>query len=89
VVSIEITLPEALAEEVKSAGLLSPDVIEDLLQSKLAADRMRRLQQGRNLLVTRPGETMARQEINAEIKAYRQVQQSAAGFLMPRRLFLG
>jgi hypothetical protein len=43
VTTIEITLPDALAEEAKGAGLLSPEAIEDLLRSKLASDRLRRL----------------------------------------------
>jgi hypothetical protein len=40
VTTIEITLPDALAEEAKGAGLLSPEAIEDLLRSKLASDRL-------------------------------------------------
>ena len=43
------------------------------------ADRLRRFQHARDMLVTRPAETMTRQEINAEIKAYRQEQRLAAG----------
>jgi hypothetical protein len=78
VTTIEITLPDALAEEAKGAGLLSPEAIEDLLRSKLAADRLTRLQQARELLTARPEEAMTRQEINAEIKAYRQEQRIAA-----------
>jgi hypothetical protein len=77
VVTIEITLPDALAEEAKKAGLLSPAAMEDLLRSKLVADRLIRLQQARHMLVTRPVEAMTRQEINAEIKAYRQEQRIA------------
>jgi hypothetical protein len=70
VTTIEITLPDALAEEAKGAGLLSPEAIEDLLRSKLASDRLRRLQQARDQLSARPEE---------EIKAYRQEQRIAAG----------
>ncbi len=42
VTTIEITLPDALAEEAKGAGPLSPEVIEDLLRSKLASNRLKR-----------------------------------------------
>ena len=77
--TIEITLPDALAEEARNAGLLSPEAMEDLLRSKLVADRLRRLQQAREKLVARPAEAMTRQEINAEIKAYRQELRIAAG----------
>jgi len=79
VANIEITLPDALAEEARNAGLLSPEAMEDLLRSKLVADRLRHLQQARDKLVTRPAEAMTRQEINAEITAYRQEQRIAAG----------
>ena len=70
--TIEITLPDALAAEAKAAGLLSAEAMEDLVRSKLAADRVIRLQQARERLKERPAEPMTVQEINAEIKAYRQ-----------------
>ena len=79
VTTIEITLPDALAEEAKVAGLLSPEAIEDLLRSKLASDRLQRLQQARDRLAARPEEAMTQKEIQAEIKAYRQEQRIAAG----------
>ena len=79
VTTIEITLPDALAEEAKGAGLLCPEVIEDLLRSKLASDRLARLQQARDRLRVQPEEAMTKEEINAEIKAYRQEQRIAAG----------
>ena len=79
VTTIEITLPDALAEEAKVAGLLSPEAIEDLLRSKLASDRLKRLQQARDRLAARPEEAMTQKEIQAEIKAYRQEQRIAAG----------
>lgn len=70
--TIEITLPDALAAEAKAAGLLSAAAIEDLVRSKLAADRVMRLQQAREMLESHPAEPMTSQEINEEIKAYRQ-----------------
>jgi hypothetical protein len=79
VTTIEITLPDALAEEAKVAGLLSPEAIEDLLRSKLASDRLKRLQQARDRLAARPEEAMTQKEIQAEIKAYRQEQRIAVG----------
>ena len=44
VTTIEIMLPDALVEEAKGAGILSSEAIEDLLRSKLASDRLKRLQ---------------------------------------------
>jgi len=79
VTTIEITLPDALAEEAKAAGLLSPEAIEDLLRSKLASDRLKRLQQARDRLSARPEEAKTQEEIQAEIKAYCQEQRIAAG----------
>ena len=76
--TIEITLPDALAEEAKGAGLLAPEAIEDLLRCKLASDRLKRLQQARIRLSARPEEAMTQEEIQAEIKAYRQKQRIAA-----------
>jgi hypothetical protein len=78
VTTIEITLPDALVEGAKGAGLLSPGAIEDLLRRTLAADRLTHLQQARDALVTHSAEAMSQQEINAEIKAYRQEQRLAA-----------
>lgn len=77
--TIEINLPDALVEEAKGAGLLSPEAIADLLRHKLAADRLTRLQHARERLAARPEKAMTRQEINAEIKAYRQDQRIAPG----------
>jgi hypothetical protein len=48
VTTIEITLTDALAEEAKGAGLISPAAIKDLLRCKLASDRLKRLQQARD-----------------------------------------
>ncbi len=70
--SIEITLPDALAEESKGARLLSSEAIEDLLRSKLASDRLKRLQQARDRLSARPEEAMTQEEVNAQIKTYLQ-----------------
>ena len=76
--TIEITLTDALAEEAKGAGFLSPAAIKDLLRCKLASDRLKRLQQARDRLSAHPEEAMTQEEIQAEIKAYRQEQRIAA-----------
>jgi len=51
--------------------------------TKLMADRLTRLQQARDLLSAQPVEAMTQQEINAEIKAYRQEQRFCGSFLTP------
>jgi hypothetical protein len=79
VTTIEITLPDGLAEEARRAGLLAPDVIENLLRNKLAADRIARMQMTRDALAAQPPDVMTRQEINEEIRAYRKGKRLAAG----------
>lgn len=72
--TIQITLPDELADEAKGAELPSPEAIEDLLRCKLASDHLKRLQHARDQLSVRPEEAMTQEEIHAEIKAYRQEQ---------------
>lgn len=77
--TIEITLPDGLAEEARTAGLLASDAIESLLRSKLAADRIARMQMTRDALAAQPPEFMTRQEINKEIRAYRKGKRVEVG----------
>ena len=76
---IEIILPDALADEARSAGLLSQEGIESLLRDKLAANRIARMQKAREALGGNPLSPMTREEINEEISAYRKGQKLAAG----------
>lgn len=76
---IEITLPDALADEARGAGLLTQEAIESLLRDKLAADRITRMQRARKVLAADEPEPMTREEINEEICAYRKGQRLAAG----------
>ena len=78
-IRIEIILPDALADEARSAGLLSQEGIESLLRHKLAADRIARMQKAREALSGDPLSPMTREEINEEISAYRKGQKRAAG----------
>jgi hypothetical protein len=41
--TVQIELPDQLAEEAQSAGLLSPDALENLLREKLKAQSMAQL----------------------------------------------
>ena len=41
--TVQIELPDQLAEEAQSAGLLSPDALENLLREKLKAQSMAEL----------------------------------------------
>lgn len=77
--TVQITLPDALAREVASAGLLAPEKIERILREQLRAERIERLKAARATLATEPLAPMTPEEISAEIAAYRSEQQRAAG----------
>ncbi|MBK6727216.1 MAG: hypothetical protein IPG63_08165 [Xanthomonadales bacterium] len=77
--TVQITLPDALAQEATNAGLLTPEKIESLLRQRLCAERIERLQAARAKLATAPLEPMTPEEIQAEIKAYRAEQRRATG----------
>ena len=77
--TVHITLPDALAEEASSAGLLAPEKIERLLRERLRIERIERMKQVRAALAAEPLAPMTPQEITAEIEAYRCEQRRAAG----------
>jgi hypothetical protein len=75
--TVQITLPDALAREAASAGLLSPETIERILRERLRADRIARLTAARVELAANPLPPMTPGEIDAEIAAYRSGQRAA------------
>jgi hypothetical protein len=77
--TVQIILPDALAQEVARAGLLAPEKIERILREQLRAERIERLQVARATLVAEPLAPMTPEEISAEIEAYRSEQRRAAG----------
>ena len=77
--TVQITLPDALAQEATSAGLLAPEKIERILRDRLHADRIERMKTSRAMLLAEPIAPMTAEEINAEIEAYRSEQRRAAG----------
>ena len=77
--TVQITLPDALAQEAVSAGLLAPEKIEIILRERLRADRIDRMKAARAMLAAEPLEPMTPEEIRAEIEAYRSEQRRAAG----------
>lgn len=77
--TLQITLPDALAREVASAGLLEPAKIERILREQLRAERIERLKAARSTLAADPLGSMTPEEISAEIAAYRSEQRRAAG----------
>ena len=78
--TVQITLPDALAQEATVAGLLAPDKIEGLLRERLRADRIERTKATRAALAAKPLAPMTAEEINAEIQAHRSEQRRAARY---------
>ncbi len=77
--TVQITLPDALAQEATKAGLLAPEKIERMLRERLRAERIERMKAARATLAAEPLAPMTPQEISAEIDAYRTEQRRAAG----------
>lgn len=77
--TVQITLPDQLAEEAAKAGLLRTERIEALLREQLRAERIARLRATRRTLDADPMPPMTSEEIQAEIRAYRAEQRRATG----------
>ena len=77
--TVQITLPDALAQEAAPAGLLAPERIERILRERLRTDRIERLKVARATLASEPLGPMTPEEISAEIEFYRSEQRPAAG----------
>jgi hypothetical protein len=77
--SLEIELPDALAQQAKEAGLLEPDAIERMVREALLARRVDNLAEAREALAANPLPPMTPEEIQAEIDAYRADVRRAAG----------
>lgn len=48
--TVEITLPDQLAQEAHRAGLLTPEAIERMLRTQLRTERIEKLRQARQTL---------------------------------------
>ena len=77
--TVQITLPDALAQEATKAGLLAPEKIERMLRERLRAERIERMKAARATLGAEPLAPMTPEEISAESDAYRTEQRRAAG----------
>jgi len=77
--TIQITLPDALAQEAANAGLFEPEKMERILRERLRAERIQQLKAAREKLAAEPLPAMTPEEIQAEIDAYRAEQRRAAG----------
>ena len=77
--TVQITLPDALAQEATKAGLLAPEKMERMLRERLRQERIERMKAARAMLTAAPLPLMTPEEISAEIEAYRTEQWRAAG----------
>lgn len=75
--TVQIRLPDKLAEEAQRAGLLTEEAIDRLLRAALRDERIERLDQARERLAAQPLPPMTLEEIQAEIDAYRAESQHA------------
>ena len=76
---IKLSLPDSLAREAQQAGLLTPEAIETMLRERLRIQRIAELRQAVGQMTSASGAPMTMEEIEAEIKAYRQERQRATG----------
>jgi hypothetical protein len=69
--TLQITLPDALAEEAARAGLLNSSALERLLRDQLRRERIDAMQSARSRLAGAPLPELSPTEIDAEIAQYR------------------
>ena len=77
-VNVEIELPDTLATQAKTAGLLEPEALERMVREALLARRVEDLARARDVLAANPLPPMTPDEIQAEIDAYRAEVRRAA-----------
>jgi hypothetical protein len=73
--SLQISLPDEVAQSALKEGLLAPEALERLLREL----RLARLDAARQRLAEAPLAPMTAEEVQVEIDAYRAEQRRAAG----------
>ena len=74
--TLEISLPDSLAEEAKAAGLLAPEAIEQMVREAIRRRAMEELKQAMNRMAAVEGPVMTPKEIQEEIRAARAEQRA-------------
>lgn len=72
--SLRISIPDSLAREAAREGLLKPENVEQMLRERLRAVHLQRLAAVRKRASLAADKPMTREEIEAEIHAYRAEQ---------------
>ena len=75
--ALKLSLPDRLAEEAQAAGLLTPAVIESTLRETLRRQHVGELRQAMATLAAANIPPMSIEEIEAEVKAYRNERRRA------------
>ena len=70
-IELKLSLPDRLAEEVRAAGLLTPETVEALLKLALRAKRAEEFLRAADAFATVNLPLMSMQEIQAEVDAVR------------------
>ncbi len=76
-VELKITLPDKLAQEATSAGLLTPEAIERLLREEVRRRTVDRLFEAADRLAATGLPPLTDAEVEAEIQAAREDRQSS------------
>lgn len=76
---LKLSLPDRLAEEAQAAGLLTPEAIESMLRETLRCRHVEELRQAMATLAAADIPPMSIEEIEAEVKAYRNERRRAGG----------
>lgn len=69
--TLEITLPDQLADEARRAGLLTQEAIEQLVREAIRRQALAELREAKARMAAVEGPEMTPEEIGAEIKAAR------------------
>ena len=77
--TVQIDLPDRLAQEARRAGLLERKAAERMVREALRAERVDALTRARTQLAADSLPPMTPEEIQAEIDAYRAESRRAAG----------
>ena len=77
--TVQIDLPDRLAQEARRAGLLEREAAERMVREALRAERIDALKRARTQLAADSLPPMTSEEIQAEIDAYRAESRRAAG----------
>jgi post-segregation antitoxin (ccd killing protein) len=74
---LKLSLPDRLAEEAQAAGLLTSEAIESMLRETLRRQHVEELRQAMATLAAADIPPMSIEEIEAEVKAYRNERRRA------------